>query len=83
MMKSFRFNAHPMGMLISTVAALGTLHPEANPALAGQNIYLDEKIRNKQIHRIIGTMPTIAAFAYRHRIGKPIVHNFTSFDLMK
>ena len=74
MMKSFRFNAHPMGMLISTVAALGTLHPEGNPALAGQNVYASVKTRNKQIHRIIGTMPTIAAFAYRHRIGRPFVN---------
>eukprot|EP00475_Leptophrys_vorax_P023660 TRINITY_DN3241_c0_g1_i4.p1 TRINITY_DN3241_c0_g1~~TRINITY_DN3241_c0_g1_i4.p1 ORF type:complete len:413 (-),score=124.22 TRINITY_DN3241_c0_g1_i4:74-1312(-) len=74
MMKSFRFNSHPMGMLISTVAAMSTLHPEANPALAGQDIYKSIDVRNKQIHRIIGTIPTIAAFAYRHRIGRPYVN---------
>jgi citrate synthase len=71
MMKSFRFNAHPMGMLMTTVAAMGTFHPEANPALAGQDVYMDKKIRNKNIHRVLGTMPTLAAFAYRHRIGRP------------
>jgi citrate synthase len=72
-MKSFRYDAHPMGMVCSTVAATGTLHPEANPALAGQNIYDDKRVRNKQIHRLVGSMPTIAAFAYRHRIGRPYV----------
>lgn len=35
MMKSFRYDAHPMGMLISTLSAISTFHPEANPALAG------------------------------------------------
>ncbi|XXQ32959.1 Citrate synthase [Plasmodiophora brassicae] len=73
MMKSFRYNSHPMGMLISTVSAMSTLHPEANPALSGQDVYNSAKLRNKQIHRILGTMPTIAAFAYRHRIGRPYV----------
>lgn len=74
MMKSFRFNSHPMGMLISTVAAMSTLHPEANPALTSQGVYNSLEVRNKQIHRILGTMPTIAAFAYRHRIGRPYVN---------
>ena len=36
-----------MGMLISTIASSSTLHPEANPALAGQTIYKNEKLRNK------------------------------------
>lgn len=35
MMKSFRYDAHPMGMLISTLSAISTFHPEANPALSG------------------------------------------------
>lgn len=39
MMKSFRYDAHPMGMFVSTIAALSTFHPEANPALAGEKIY--------------------------------------------
>ena len=59
-----------MGMLISTLSALSTLHPEANPALAGQEVYKEKKIRNKQIHRLLGTVPTLSAYAYRHRIGR-------------
>lgn len=73
MMRSFRYDAHPMGMVISTVSAMSTFHPEANPALAGQDIYKDIKIRNKQVHRLLGTMPTVSAYAYRHRIGRPFV----------
>ena len=70
MMKAFRYDAHPMGMVISTITAMSTFHPEANPALAGQNVYNDDRVRNKQIHRILGTIPTISAFAYRQRIGR-------------
>lgn len=73
MMKGFRYDAHPMGMLVSTIAAMGTLHPEANPALTSQEVYNDKRLRNKQIHRMVGIMPTLAAFAYRHRIGRPYV----------
>jgi citrate synthase len=73
MMKQFRYDAHPMGMLVSTVAAVGTLHPEANPALSGQQVYDDKRLRNKQMHRMIGSIPTIAAYAYRQRIGRPYV----------
>lgn len=68
-----------MGMLISTVAALSTFRPGSNPALAGQDIYKDLKVRNKQIFRIIGQMPTIAANAYRSRIGRSF--NKPSSDL--
>jgi len=71
MMKTFRYDAHPMGMLISTVAALGTFYPEANPALRGSDIFKNERVRNKQIFRIVGKLPTIAACAWRHRIGRP------------
>lgn len=70
MMKSFRYDAHPMGMLVSTMSAVSTFHPEANPALEGEQVYDGVKTRNKQIHRILGIMPTIAANAYRHRIGR-------------
>jgi citrate synthase len=73
LMKNFRYDAHPMGMVISAVSAMSTFHPEANPALAGQDIYNNVRVRNKQVHRIVGTMPTVAAFAYRHRIGRPYV----------
>lgn len=61
---AFRYDAHPMGILISSVAAMSTLYPEA------KNI-ADPTVREKQIWRILGQVPTIAAFAYRHRIGRP------------
>lgn len=70
LMKTFRYDAHPMGMLISAMAAYSTLHSEANPSLKGPSIYKDPKLVNKQIYRIIGTITTIAANAYRHRIGR-------------
>lgn len=70
LMKTFRYDAHPMGMLISAMAAYSTLHSEANPALQTAKIYKDKKLINKQIYRIIGTITTIAANAYRHRIGR-------------
>ncbi len=70
MMNSFRYDAHPMGMLCSAVAALSTLHPEQNPSLVGESVYKDKSIRNKQIYRLLGGIPTIAANAYRHRIGR-------------
>ncbi|KAL6064488.1 Citrate synthase [Balamuthia mandrillaris] len=71
LMKNFRYDSHPMGQVISSIAALSTFYPEANASLSGQGIYKSEKIRNKQIYRIIGKLPTIAACAYRHRIGRP------------
>ena len=70
-MKCFRYDAHPMGMLISTISAYSTLKPEANPALKGESLYKDLSIRNKQIYRLLGIIPSIAANSYRHRIGKP------------
>lgn len=71
MMGSFRYDAHPMGILISTISAYSTLHPEANPALSGEGIYKDVEVRNKQVYRLLGLVPTIAANSYRHRIGRP------------
>jgi citrate synthase len=65
--ESFRYDAHPMGILISSVAAMSTFHPEA------RDVH-DPKIREKEIWRILGKLPTIAAFAYRVRIGRP--HNY-------
>jgi citrate synthase len=64
LIQAFRYDAHPMGILISAVAAMSTLHPDS------KNID-DPAVREKQIWRIIGQIPTIAAFAYRHRIGRP------------
>jgi len=74
MMQSFRYDAHPMGMLATCFAAIGTKQPSANPALAGQDVYNDLELRNKQIHRIVGMMPTVAAFCYRRRYGRPFVY---------
>lgn len=72
LLKTFRYDAHPMGIIISSLSALSTFYPFANPALQGANLYdKNENIRNKQIYRILGKLPTIAACAYRHRIGKP------------
>ena len=63
----FHYNAHPMGMFEAMVAALSTFYPEA------KNIH-DEPCRRKQIYRLIAKVPTIAAFAYRHRIGLPYAY---------
>jgi citrate synthase len=63
----FHYDAHPMGMMISAVAALSTFYPDA------KNIF-DPVSRQKQIYRLIGKMPTIAAFAYRHSLGMPYVY---------
>eukprot|EP00029_Vermamoeba_vermiformis_P005842 TRINITY_DN2139_c0_g1_i1.p1 TRINITY_DN2139_c0_g1~~TRINITY_DN2139_c0_g1_i1.p1 ORF type:complete len:506 (-),score=168.70 TRINITY_DN2139_c0_g1_i1:120-1637(-) len=71
LMQTFRYDAHPMGILISSISAMGTFYPDANPALQGSDLYQDPAMRNKQIFRILGKIPTIAACAYRHRIGRP------------
>jgi citrate synthase len=63
----FHYDAHPMSMLISTVAALSTFYPES------KHIF-DEESRRKQIYRLLGKMPTIAAFSYRHSLGMPFVY---------
>jgi citrate synthase len=61
-MDGFHYNAHPMGMFIAMLGALSTFYPDA------KDIF-NEESRRKQIHRLIAKVPTIAAFAYRHRIG--------------
>ncbi|MGH9774357.1 MAG: citrate synthase [Candidatus Acidiferrales bacterium] len=63
----FHYDAHPMGMLISTVAALSTFYPDA------KDIFNPDS-RRKQTYRLIGKMPTLAAFAYRHSLGMPFVY---------
>jgi citrate synthase len=63
----FRYDAHPMGMLISTVAALSTFYPEAKSVD-------DPVIRALQIRRLIAKMPTLAAFAYRFSMGLPYAY---------
>ncbi len=63
----FHYDAHPMGMLVSTVGALSTFYPDA------KNIH-DADSRRLQIFRLVGKMPTLAAFAYRHSVGRPYVY---------
>ncbi|MDQ5853003.1 MAG: citrate synthase [Chloroflexota bacterium] len=70
--EGFRYDAHPMGMFISTVAALSTFYPEAI------KIH-DPEIRLLQIKRLIAKAPTIAAFSYRHTEGMP--YNYPDNDL--
>jgi citrate synthase len=66
-MDGFRYDAHPMGMLVGTIGALSTFYPDA------KNIF-DLESRRVQTRRLIGKMPTIAAFAYRHSRGLPWVY---------
>jgi citrate synthase len=66
-MEGFRDNAHPMAMLVSTVAALSTVYPDS------KNIQ-DPAVRLLQIKRLIGKMPSIAAFSYRHLVGFPYIY---------
>ncbi|CAH2058309.1 unnamed protein product [Thlaspi arvense] len=66
-------DAHPMGVLVSAMSALSIFHPDANPALRGQDIYNSKQVRDKQIVRIIGKAPTIAAAAYLRMAGRPPV----------
>ena len=66
-MDGFNYDAHPMGMLISTLAALSTFYPES------RNIH-DPAVRKLQILRLIGKVPTLAAYAYRHSRGLPYVY---------
>jgi citrate synthase len=61
-MDGFHYNAHPMGMFEATLGALSTFYPDA------KDIF-NEESRCKQIYRLIAKVPTIAAFAFRHRIG--------------
>ena len=67
LMQAFRYDAHPMGMFISTVAALSTFYPEANQVHDPDN-------RMIQIQRLIAKVPTIAAFSYRHLRGLPYIY---------
>jgi citrate synthase len=66
-MQGFRYDAHPMGMLLASVGALSTFYPEAASIK-------DEEIRHIQIIRLIAKMPTLAAFSYRHNKGMPYVY---------
>ncbi len=80
-MEGFRYNAHPMVMLVSTVAALSNVYPDSKNIVAAlSNVYPDSKnikdptTRLLQIKRLIGKTPSIAAMSYRHLGGFPYVY---------
>jgi citrate synthase len=66
-MQGFRYDAHPMGMLLASVGALSTIYPES------RNL-TDTSIRHMQVVRMIAKMPTLGAWAFRHAQGKPYVY---------
>jgi citrate synthase len=65
-LEGFRYDAHPMGMFLSAVGALSTFYPDA------KNIF-DAESRRLQMVRLIAKVPGIAAYVYRHNIGRPFV----------
>ncbi len=65
--EGFRYDAHPMGMLMASVSALSTFYPDASRIS-------DSEARSLQITRLIAKMPTLGAFAFRHQQGKPYVY---------
>ena len=67
LMEGFRYDAHPMGILLSTVGALSTFYPDAK-------LIFDKSSRLKQTHRLIAKVPSIAAYAYRHSVGRPYIY---------
>ena len=66
-MQGFRYDAHPMGMLMASVGALSTFYPDARHID-------DDEIRQLQIVRMIAKMPTLGAWSYRHAQGKPFIY---------
>ena len=66
-MQGFRYDAHPMGMLLASVGALSTFYPES------RNIG-DAENRHMQVVRLIAKMPTLGAWAFRHAQGKPYIY---------
>ncbi len=72
-LEGFRYDAHPMGMLLATVGALSTFYPDS------KNISDPEERRMAAI-RLIAKMPTLAAFAYRHSQGMPYVYPDNDLD---
>ena len=66
-MQGFRYDAHPMGMLLASVSALSTFYPEASAIK-------DVDVRDMQVIRLLAKMPTLAAFSYRHNRGMPYVY---------
>ncbi len=73
LLTGFRYDAHAMGIMISSVAALSTFYPEAKRID-------DAQTRWEQMVRIVAKMPTLAAFAYRHHRGLPLVYPENHFS---
>jgi citrate synthase len=67
LMEGFQYDAHPMAIFLSTVGAMSSFYPEA------KHIH-DKSARLRQTHRLIAKVPSIAAWAYRHSIGRPYVY---------
>jgi citrate synthase len=68
--KCFRQTAHPMHQVCAGFAILGSFYNDQNPAAAGQDIYKDKAVRNKQVIRLLGAGATITAMAFCHSTGK-------------
>jgi citrate synthase len=66
-MEGFRYDAHPMGIFLSTVGALSTFYPAAKDVD-------DQESRRRQSLRLIAKVPSIAAYAFRHHVGKPYIY---------
>ncbi len=72
-MEGFRYDAHPMSMLVSSIAALSTFYPDAGNVA-------DPEVRELMAIRLIAKMPTLAAYAYRHTNGLPFVYPDNELD---
>ena len=66
-MEGFRYDAHPMGIFLSTVGALSTFYPDATKIF-------EKESRLRQTHRLIAKVPSIAAYAFRHIVGRPYIY---------
>jgi citrate synthase len=66
-MEGFRYDAHPMGIFLSTVGALSTFYPDAKQIFNTQ-------LRQLHMRRLIAKVPSIAAYAFRHSVGRPYVY---------
>jgi citrate synthase len=66
-MQGFRYNAHPMGMLLASVGAMSTFYPDAN-------VFDNPDAIDLHIRRLIAKMPTLGAWAHRHNLGQPYVY---------
>ncbi|KLO12750.1 peroxysomal citrate synthase [Schizopora paradoxa] len=78
LLRAFRYDSHPMSILTSAFAGLGSMYSEANPSLQGQTLYTKGDAAclanmDKQIYRLIGKATTLAAMAYRVRQGRKFV----------